>query len=201
LAALAGTENHLGLQSTLEGTLRRSNTDRSWRGGFEGRLHNVDLHAAVSNQFPQQLNGRAEIEVTQSATQNGRLEQCEGSIHAGPGSVGISLLLTATQVLNMKTSVSSGPLERLVEYEELDADFSIKPSGCSIRGRCGNPEAGIVMRNQTGVLLSNISSTPAPVIALINTLVPPGRLWVPATQQTNWLMQILPVPDSIPLRQ
>ena len=47
-------------------------------------------------------------------------------------------------------------------------------------------------------LLADSTRGAAPVVAIIQMLVPDSRVQVPATRQTDWLLNLLPVPDIVP---
>jgi hypothetical protein len=191
-ATLLHLENHAGLQSTWQGTMKRSETAHRWRAELAGRLNEVDLHAAVSNQFPQQLNGRAEIDINHMLVQNGRLESCDGTVNARDGSASGALLPAATRFLNLKAATFQGPPEQLFTFTELQFDFSIDATGFSILGRCGKADSGVVMRNQNSAILANADRGRISAAALVNLLVPNNRQPVPATEQAEWLMHLLP---------
>jgi hypothetical protein len=191
-ATLAHLENHAGLQSTWQGTMKRAETAHRWWAELSGRLNEVDLHAAVSNQFPQQLNGRAEVDISRMIVENGRLAACEGAVLARDGSIG-GQLLTMLKYLNLQTTVPiQPPLDRLLTFSELHFGFSIDATGMAMMGQCGNAEAGTVMRNQTGPLAKSTNAARVSMATLINVLVPDNRQSIPATKQADWLFQMLP---------
>ncbi len=190
-ATLAHLENHAGLQSTWQGTMKRSEAAHRWRVELSGRLNEVDLHAAVSNQFPQQLSGRAEVDLSRMVVENGRLAVCEGTVHARDGSVG-GQLLTMLRSLNLQTVPIQPPLDRLLTFSELHFGFSIDATGMAMMGQCGNAEAGTVMRDQTVALAKSTNAARVSMATLINVLVPDNRQSIPATKQADWLFQMLP---------
>ena len=83
-------------------------------------------------------------------------------------------------------------------YEELAATFMLDGRGLTIHGQCGRKQNGVVMRSGDEVLLVDSNRGPAPVVALLRMLVPDSRVQVPATRQTDWLLNLLPVPDIVP---
>ena len=191
LAALLHLENHAGLQSTWQGTMKRAETAHRWRAELAGRLNEVDLHAAVSNQFPQQLNGRAEVDISRMVVENGRLAACEGTVLARDGSIG-GQLLVMLRYLNLQPALIQPPLDRLLTFSELHFGFSIDSTGMAMMGQCGNAEAGTVMRNQTGPLAKSTNAARVSMTTLINVLAPDNRQSIPATKQADWLFQMLP---------
>ena len=157
-ATLAHLENHAGLQSTWQGTMKRVETAHRWRAELAGRLNEIDLHAAVSNQFPQQLNGRAEVDLSRMVVENGRLAACEGTVHARDGSTGGATATDVECFLNLNAATFQPPLERLLTFSELHFGFSIDATGMAMIGQCGNAETGTVMRNQTGSLAKSTNA-------------------------------------------
>ncbi len=101
LAALAEHSNHFGPHSTLEGNLTAMETPDGWQAELAGQLKNVDLHWMVSEQFPHQLSGNAELNIKHAVVHSGRLEELQGTIHAGPGAVSPSLIAAATAMLGL----------------------------------------------------------------------------------------------------
>jgi hypothetical protein len=208
LAALVEHSNHFGPHSTLEGNLTAMETPDGWQAELAGHLKNVDLHWVVSEQFPHQLSGNAELNIKHAVVHSGRLEELQGTIHAGPGAVSPSLIAAATAMLGLTrgggpgnslnaTGDRSFPVN-VNSYEELAAEFTLDTSGFFVRGLCGGKPSGIVMRNRDGVLLADSERGPVPVVAFLKMLVPDSRVQVPATRQTDWLLNLLPIPDVVP---
>jgi hypothetical protein len=207
IAVLAERENRWGPHCTVQGTIKAMETPDSWQAEVAGRLANIDLHSAVSSQFPHQLSGTAELTVKHAVVHAGRLEEAEGSIHAGQGSVGPSLLMAAAAVLGLTRGGNNSSANGLVgnemtgnvtAYDELAADFELDARGFSVHGRCGGKREGTILRNGEQVLLADSDRGPVPVVALVKMLVPDSRVQVPATRQTDWLLHLLPVPDVVP---
>jgi hypothetical protein len=207
IALIAQRENHCGPHSTFEGKLDAMETPDGWQAELAGRLKNVDLHWVVSEQFPHQLSGNAELIVKQAVIHAGRLEELQGTIHAGPGTVSPSLLSAAVAMLGLARGAVENSLNASLDrsvprtansYEELAAEFTLDAGGFSIHGQCGGKQNGVVMRSRDEVLLADSNRGPSPVVALVRMLVPDSRVQVPATRQTDWLLNILPVPDVVP---
>ena len=102
------------------------------------------------------------------------------------------MIVAAAERLKLTPGADTARLRDLVSYEELSADFEIDASGLSLAGRCSTP--GAIMVDRSGTLLGNPASQPQPVVALLRTLVPANEVQVPATDQTDRLMRLLPVP-------
>lgn len=207
VAVLAGRENHGGSHSTFAGTAIGMEAPDGWQGELDGKLKQIDLRAAVSEQFPHQLSGNAELEIKHAVVHAGRLEEAEGIIRGGPGKVSPSLLSAATAFLGLtRGGVDSPPSPPSAvvnpgnqnSYDELAAEFKLVGGGITIHGQCTGKQNGIIMRSGTETLLADSTRGPAPVVAIIQMLVPDSRVQVPATRQTDWLLNLLPVPDIVP---
>jgi hypothetical protein len=198
---MLGRENHLGSHSTLRGTLQAFETPDGWQTEFAGKLQNIDINAVITDQFPHQLSGTAELTIDKSVIHSGRLIQAAGKIHAGPGIIGPSLLMAAADSLGMRRGFAEGLQTNspggVAAYDVLAAAFRLDANGLTIRGNCGG-DAGVVVRSQQGILLGEAIGGPVPMVALIKTLVPDSRVQVPATRQTDWLLNLLPIPDVVP---
>jgi hypothetical protein len=109
LAALCQRDNRLGAQSTLQGTIQATESPDGWNVEFAGALENVDLHTAVSDQFPHQLGGTAELKIRKATVHAGRLETAEGEIQAGPGVVSQSLLAPCSEASPITHPATSCP--------------------------------------------------------------------------------------------
>ena len=114
VAVLTGRENHWGSHSTFAGTATGIESPDGWQGELDGKLKQIDLRAAVSEQFPHQLSGNAELEIKHAVIHAGRLEEAEGNIHAGPGKVSPSLLSAAAAFLGLARGGMDSPPVRQV---------------------------------------------------------------------------------------
>ncbi len=200
LAALTQCENRLGPLSTMQGTIQAGTAPGGWHAQFAGEIYSVDLHSVVSSQFPHRLDGKAQLKIKQSTVHAGRLEKVDGELTAGPGRVGQSLLESAAAWLGLQRGVMDGDGTGVMAYERLCANFSIAGKGLVIHGTCGDRQSGVIMTAQGGDLLRDSARgpVPVPVVALVRALVPDSQVQVPATRQSDWLLQLLPLPDVLP---
>jgi hypothetical protein len=199
LVSMFSYENRLGPNSAFAGTIQGMEGPAGWRVGCEGKLTAVDLQSAISDQFPQQLRGPAEITALKTEFHSGRLETATGRLRAGPGFVGRSLLIAASACLGMRCNPSDLQPAAPIAYEKLDVSFEISPKGLTINGKCGERGTGEVMRTKEGkVLVQESQRSPVPVVSLVQMLVPDSQVQVPATRQTDWLLRLLPLPDVLP---
>ena len=134
VAVLMERENHCGPHCTIEGKLDAMETPDGWQAELAGRLNQIDLHSLVSEQFPHQLSGMAELVLKNAVVHAGRLEDAEGTIHAGPGTVSPSLLSAAAAVLGFSRGGMDNPVSSATgraisgnanAYEELAATFML----------------------------------------------------------------------------
>ena len=114
---------------------------------------------------------------------------------AGPGTASRSLLHTVTRVLNLVGRDDFAvPDARPLDYKDLQLGFEINTSGLTLLGHCENVEPGTIMTDTHGSLLRQPQRQPIPVVRLIRALVPNQDVLVPATQQTESLLRVLPLP-------
>jgi hypothetical protein len=198
LAALAERGNFLGQKSTLRGDIRATEMPDGWQGEFSGRLENVDLNDLVSNQFPHRLSGTASVTVEKAIVHRGRLEEFQGEISAGPGIISESLLSAAVDQLKMRRDGAVAADGSFVRYETLRAAFRLDSNGLKLSGVCLKNPTGVVVCRQAGAILWESLGGPLPIAALVKALVPDSKLQVPATRQTDWLLNLLPIPDVLP---
>ena len=201
LCAVLNRDNRLGPQSTLRGKLQASEMPDGWQAEFVGQLEQIDLNAAITDQFPHQLSGMATLDVKHAVVHAGRLEQFQGTVQAGPGIVSSSLVAAAAEMLGMRrefTQIYQPPAaDGRISYEALAADLRLENGRLIVNGRCGG-KTGIVLRGKDGTILSESTAGPVSMVALVKMLVPDSRVQVPATRQTDWLLKLLPIPDIVP---
>jgi hypothetical protein len=200
--AISGQSNHLGTRAMLSAKGQGRQTSDGWQGEVSGQLHDVDLHSLVSEQFPQQISGMADVTLHHAVIVGGRWEEATGVVHAGPGNASAALLAAAAECLGLQRGSAGTPPGALppaeFQYDELAANFTLDAKGLALHGCCGGPSSGVLLRNTQQTLLADGNHGLNPVLALVKMLVPDSRLQVPATRQTDWLLQLLPVPDVIP---
>ncbi|HZZ28527.1 MAG TPA: hypothetical protein VFE46_11040 [Pirellulales bacterium] len=201
LAALLQRENRCGPRATFRGTVDVLETPDGWQAELTGHLENIDLHSLVSEQFPHQLGGTADLTIGHAVLHAGRLEEAAGSLHAGPGSISPSLLSAAANCLGLQRrgleNANSATAGNVIAYEELSTEFNLTALGLMLHGKC-EKQPGVLLRSGEQALLTETNRGAIPVVALVKMLVPDSRLQVPATRQTDWLLPWLPVPDVIP---
>jgi len=186
---------HLGPQATFAGSTKWRLGIDGWRGEqLEGTLHNVAFDQLLGENFPHHyVQATGTVEIRRGEFQQGRLVAAEGTRRCGAGRIGRALLLAATDALGCRLLQ---PLEAdRIAFHELATQFRIDSSGLALRGAA--LPAGTLIRTTEGPLLVE-NPAPVPVVALLRLLVPDSMHQVPATQQTGWLTDVLPVPDLAP---
>jgi hypothetical protein len=197
LTALVERRNYLGEKSTVRGQIRGTQMPNGWQGEFSGRLENVDLNELVTDQFPHRLSGKAAMSIEKAIVHSGRVEEFHGTMSAGQGIVSDSLLASAADNLKMRRE-GSRTATSTTDYEELSAAFDLDARGLVVRGTCKDNRPGIVMRGREGATLWQTTGGPVPIVAFLKALVPDSQTQVPATRQTDWLLNLLPIPDVLP---
>jgi hypothetical protein len=191
-----GIQNRLGERARFRGSMSAVETPDGWNGELTGEFKDVDLQAVISEQFPHQLSGAADVAIQHARFEHGRLIEARGTIVARPGVISQSLLQAAAQNLQLKGTATD--LDRAIKpYDQLAISFTLDSSGLSLGGLCEGSKGTIVRRGETA-LLAESGAAPRSIAALLRTLVPMSELQVPATRESNWLIDHLPVPSVMP---
>jgi hypothetical protein len=161
----------------------------AWTGEANGQLLGVDLDRLVSGHFPHKLSGAGDVTIRTASFIRGRLERASGTIIAGPGVISRSLLLAAARHLHLASGTDLDLIGDLVTYDRIALDVCMDAAGLRILGQC----------SATGksLLLAGPQSQTQPVAAIIQTLVPESAFQVPATDQTDWLVAHLAMPQAV----
>jgi hypothetical protein len=190
---------HLGDRAEFAGQLWGATKNGAWSGELTGNLTHVDLDALVTQQFPHALSGEAHVTLQKLAFQAGRMTTLAGRIEAGPGTASRSLLEAGIESLGMAPGERvSATDQRSFAYRQLALTFALDAAQLHVEGAGTSAAAPMaVMIDASGApLLTTPSRRPQPSLALLRFLVPPGRWQVPATAETEWLLQSLPVPSA-----
>ncbi len=197
LAAILHKDNGLGTNCNFRGKLWGSQTAGGSQLEAAGQFDELDLQSVIGYQFPHRLSGTASMTIDRAIVRDGRLEEAKGAIHAGPGAISRSLVKAAIEMIRMRGPAATAELPAALAFDELSAAFDLNAKGLAIRGKCAGAEPGTILRLNKAPLLAE-GDGPVPVTALVQTLVPESRLQVPATRQTDWLLNLLPLPDAQP---
>ena len=186
--------NRLGDECHFHGRLSfiqgESGREVEW---LAGHLTGVDLQRLVAEQFPHHLTGLASVQIIDARFLGGRLEEARGRVEAGGGHLGQSLL-AAAQALGMQSSTADArdPLA----YDQLSFGFEVQPGRVTIRGACDGMPGTVVTRGALPLVQESVE--PQPILGLVQMMVPESQYAVPATRETDWLVQLLPIPQVVP---
>ncbi len=197
LAAAWPPAAHLGRDARFCGSLRAVHPASGWEGELAGQLHDVDLDELLTSQFPHKLSGHARIDLEHVRFQADRIEQASGSVVAGPGLAGRSLLKAASEVLGFEPGAEIKTLGRSAPYERLALAFVIDEHGLALRGQCP-AGAGVVLQDSEVALMLEPKRASQPVVNLVRALVPQSEVQAPATRESSALSAILPIPSLAP---
>jgi len=191
---------NLGEEAWFCGTAWAVKTENGWQGEGSGRFLNVHLGRLITDHFPHKLDGRAEVVLEQIRVHNGRMIEASGWIESKSGVVSRSLIQSVTESFHLTSyGTAIQQLEPLVAYDRLAFHFAINANGVllsPLREKPGSVSTGILFHSTAGFSLSKQDKQPAPVIAIVRALSSRSEPLVPATAETNPLLQRLPLPVS-----
>ncbi len=183
----------LGPKSLFGGHVRLVQSEGTWAGELAGRVDRVDLDAISSDRFPHRITGTAQLTVRHARFGQNRLERIDGTLIAGPGNVGRSLIDAAVNELGWRLGIATVATRGMLSYQQLAFDFFVDGGGLQVRGRCSDEMAGVVLSDpSSGLLLGEPSVQPQPLTALARMAGPIGAAQVPATHEAQWLVRWLP---------
>jgi len=184
--------DRLGPKSLFGGHLRLVKSEGVWAGELAGRVDRVDLDALSAGRFPHRITGTAQLTVRHARFGRGRLERIDGTLVAGPGNVGRSLIDAAVSELGWRLGMATVASSGMLPYEQLAFDFFVDGGGLQVRG-CGVENVdGIILTDPSGLLLGAPTVQPQPLTALARMAGPRGAAQVPATHEAQWLVRWLP---------
>jgi len=195
LAAIGGAE-HLGDRAKFLGSLWLQDTAHGWQGELSGQVLELDLTKRVTDQFPHHRSGTAHIAIQRARIEQGRIVEAAGHFITGPGVVGRSLVQAASEHLHCEIGKAADKMPDLTRYDQLAFAFTLDQTGLVIGGECRDGRAGELLNSTNGALLV-APTEPQPVVNFIRMLSPANNVQVPATRQSDWLSQRLPVPQLV----
>jgi hypothetical protein len=190
---MAGT---LGPRAEFQGRLWAVHTPQGWDIEIgPAQWTNVDLDRLVSDRLPRKLSGSAEMVLQQARVEQGRLVEGSGTIVAGPGYVGSSLLTAAAREMRFRQGVASAASRgATTRYHKIALSWRVDgrgpEPGFTLRGAL---PGGAIMTGERGDLLREPVDRTVPTAALIAALGPPTPFRVPAAPETAWLLGALPL--------
>lgn len=198
LAPLIRAHETLGPAARFRGTLAVTPAADGWAAELAGQFSDVDLETLVARRFPHLVSGLAEIRVDRARVERGRLVEAAGSVVAGPGQVGRSLIAAGSEYLRLGRGTAGLPTTSVVPFERLACDVLIDHRGLMLHGRCPNTTGGVLV-DLTQVWWSEPAEQPLPLASLVRTLVPASLVQVPAVAETLPLVELLPVASTATL--
>jgi hypothetical protein len=187
---------------TFRGTAKFVPAGRGERGPggtLAGTFSGLELDRLVSERFPHQLSGRADLVIEQGTLAAGRLQMLRGRLLAGRGGISPSFIAAAREHLGLSTPLGEAALaaERLLPFSRLAISFQLDGQSLELAGQAGRPNENILVVDTQGALLSAPRSHRTAAVNLLRTLVPASEVQVPATQQTSSLVGLFPAPDLV----
>ena len=186
-----------GRSSNVRGELWWQQRADGWAGGVCGRVTGVDLAKLVLMRSEHRLSGVAEVRLDRVRFERGRLLDAAGSIHAGPGWVGRSLLAAAASQLHATGNNPAAARGDLAAYDEMAFSFAIDEHGLAIQGLCSQAPGAVFMERVHGRLLGEPPPGLQPLLGVVRMLAPLGEA-VSADPAAQSLLSILPVPAAEP---
>ncbi len=187
--------DHVGEACQYNGSLWAEESLDGWRGELTGRFSRLDLDRLITEQFPHKLSGEADVTVSRAEFTQGRVYQASGWIEAGPGTVSRSLLAAAVETFDLRIT------DRLVEvaaplsrYGQIALGFELDADGLRLSGNCDPEGAMLVLENDADARVLDHHTRITPVVSLVRMLAPISEVQVSATQETDALLRVLPLP-------
>lgn len=187
----------LGSRCRFKGRIWGEEASDGWQGEIAGEFADLDLGRLVSEHYPHRLAGAAKVEILSAHFCRGRLEEGSAIVEAGPGIIGRSLMTAAIECLGLMPGQNQLPASEQVPYEQLAFLATLDAQGLRLSGRCNTPDRAILSDGRHSLLGESLEQS-VPAVALARMLVPQSVVQVPASRQTDRLLNLLPVPDVIP---
>ncbi len=189
----------LGPECRFQGSIWANRAQQGWQGDLSGRFLDLDLYNLVSEQFPHKLTGSARLLLTVARFDRGRLIEASGELRSDQGVVSQSLLLALRDELRLTLNTDALPVDdQRVLYQDLAIAFRLDEGGLGMAAVRDASQPGVMVRGDYDWLVAESAEPSVPVVALVRALVPLSRVLVPATRQTDPLLQALPVPQVQP---
>lgn len=196
LAELVPALAHLGPRAKFQGALWVEQTGDEWQGELTGSATDVDLDALVTEQFPHKLSGMAQVRIEKAQLRGGRLVAAVMSIKAGPGVIEDSLIRAGVEHAGIRRPAPQDTSGRFAAYDQLALAIQLEPGRMTLRGECDGAGPGAVLVSRGAVLLKEPEKPAANALGLVRMMLPRGDLQVPASAETRWLLDGIPLPEA-----
>lgn len=194
VAAMAGLPPAAALAAgpaaVVQGSVAAVHEAGQWSGEMSGTLGRIDL-ATLTASAMHRMTGEADLEVTTLDFAHGRLVTGEANLSAVAGRVPQDFLNAVVNVLGCRTGPAFRSLASEVVRGYDDVACRVRIDGRGLAIRAPGDRAGAVMRFQ-GLAVLEEPTEPVPAERLAWLLAPPGRVPVPASDATAWLISRLP---------
>jgi hypothetical protein len=169
------------------------------RGTLTGTFRGLDLDRLVSERFPHQLAGVAELIVDRAVFSDRRLQSLSGRLLADRGGISPSLVAAACEHLELDTPLDPAALasDRLLPYTQLAIGFRLDGQSIELTGLAGLRSQGALLIGPQSPLVTAPPAHRTAAVGLVRTLVPASEFQVPATRETSALVSLFPAPDIV----
>jgi hypothetical protein len=197
LAAGMAEWKPLGSRCRFRGRIWANETPGGWDGEINGQLLDLDLGELITDHFPHRLSGTGAATIQSARFRGGRLVEGAALVTVGPGVIDRSLAASAVERLGLTAAGDLSSAGRNIPFDQLAFLATIDARGLQLQGRCAAGEKGAILQHNGRCLLGE-PRQPASIAALVRTLAPDSMIQVPASRQTDWLLDHLPLLDAIP---
>jgi hypothetical protein len=183
----------LGTTAHFRGSFHAAQTTAGWQAEIRGALAKIDLEHALARPFAQRLTGFATTTFQPLIIRNNRLEQWQGTVQAGPGQIGGSLLQTLAETWKLPQLKPSKPIQPVVEYDLWHCDLDWNSRGLILRGRVAGQQAGTILAAGGQSLLGEPPAPLGPAGIVLRGFAPANIPNVPALPiSATWLEWLPP---------
>ena len=188
----------VGDNAAFSGSLTIEESAGRWSGKLAGTLTDVDLERLVAQRFPHHFAGHARVEIARARIEGGKLTAASGRIYSEAGTIGGSLLVAATELLDCQPGRLPFANGTNYIFHDLALAFDLDEQGLRLGAARATKVPGALMLNELDKpILFESRSGPLPLIQLVKALVPDSMVQVPATKETAALVPWLPLPPIV----
>jgi len=192
----------LGPEATFTGTLRWRLSTEGWSIDLGGsRFDDIELSDLLHN-VPHRLTGRAAVRFERAQIDPGKAADVSGTLIAGGGYVGWSLIRAAGTQLGFDFAPPGENDIRDLNYDRIALRFDLFGPQLSLTGICHQMRGfeyltpGVVVA-AGGRGLVGSGGEPQSWASMVRMFWQDGRETLPASGQSAWLMSWLPAPRMV----